>query len=242
MAFIPKFRMILLCIVLLIAVGVGATSNFNNDNTGRNSPYVYSEIQSLDFDVMYEDADATSSYNDFPLSEVDSDDFEDRGASPSIVSSSVLYDGECYVSSEAMMCNGGGGDNMFDRILNYDDLLEDDDGEPTDDDDDDDNDGHSSMLSTASLLRSKSTTRREQRRCYAGSTSTSSKTQHNTHVNKAVRLNNALQLYSCSLQQHDRRRQQQLKYNFMYQQRTETIPFLRQGVFAVARGASIPIA
>jgi len=250
--------MIQYCILLLTTVGIGAASNFNSDDTARNSPYLYSEIQSLDFDIIYEDGDTTSSSNpiidetrrnpldnrksqdhqqtpyeyrsssyDLSLSEFDTDDFEDQGASPSIVASSVLYDGDCYVSSEAMMCHGGGGDNMMDGFINYDDLFEDDDGEPTDeDDDDDDNDGHSSMLSTASLLRSKSTTRRKKTGCHASSEGKSSDTQETTYMNKLVRFNNVLQLQSCRIQQQDR------------QQRTESFAFLREHVFAVARGAS----
>jgi hypothetical protein len=264
------------CILSLATIGVGATSNFNNDNAERDSPYLYSEIQSLDFDIIYDDGDTApssspdidetrrnpidtgksqnheqasyeyrSSPYDFSLSEVDTDDFEDQGASPSIVASSVLYDGECYVSSEAMMCHGGGGDNnIMDSFVNYDDLFDDEDG-PTDedDDDDDDNDGHSSMLSNTSLLRSKSTTRRKKTRCHAGSsrsTSTSSSTHHSSYTNKVIRLNNVLQLQSCLVRQQDRRRQQQqqLSHEFLYRQRTGNFAFVRKGVFAIARSAS----
>jgi hypothetical protein len=273
MACFSKLRMVPYCILSLATIGVGATSNFNNDNAARDSPYLYSEIQSLDFDIIYEDGDTASSSSpgidetrrnpidngksqnhqqasyeyrsspyDFSLSEVDTDDFEDQGASPSIVASSVLYDGECYVSSEAMMCHGGGGDNnMIDSFVNYDDLFDDDDG-PTDEDDDDDNDGHSSMLSNTSLLRSKSTTRRKNTRCHAGSKSTSSSTHRSTYTNKVIRLNNVLQLQSCFVRQQDRRQQQQqLNHKFLYQQRTETFAFVRKGVFAIARSASTSV-
>lgn len=68
----------------------------------------------------------------------------------SVVSSSLLYDGGCVVSAEAIMCAGGEG--FFDFYPRDFDESED---EESDDDDDDDNDGHSSMLSNASLRRSK---------------------------------------------------------------------------------------
>lgn len=263
--------MILYSFLSFAIIGVGASNNFNYNDGARNSPYFYSEIQSLDFDVAYEDDEKASSSNptidqarlssldneqsknhrqlphdywlpryDVSLSEFETDHFEEQGGSPSIVASSVLYDGECYVSSEAMMCNGGGADNMIDRFI-YDDLFEDYDEEPSDDDDDDDdNDGHSSMLSTASIRRSKSTTRREHTRCHDGGTSTSksSNKDQNTYMSKVVRLNNMLQLQHCRARKQNGRRQQQLYQKFTYQPRSESLAFIQERVFAIANDAS----
>lgn len=252
-----------------IITGVGASNNFNYNDGPRNSPYHYSEIQSVDFGFIYDDAETGSTSNptvdqlphnsldkeqpesrmqspydhspnsyDISLSEFETDDFEDQSGTPSVIASSVLYDGECYVSSEAMMCNGGGGEiNSF----TYNDLFDDFDEEPSDDeDDDDDNDGHSSMLSTASLRRSKSMTRRERTRCHASGTSTTSKKDQNTYVDKVVRLNNVLQLQHCRAMTQDGHQQEQkaVYQQFVYQPRTESLAFVRERVFAVSADAS----
>jgi hypothetical protein len=71
--------------------------------------------------------------------------------------------GGCYISAQALMCQGGGGGSgggggLFAEILGNRDDEDDNDEEDDDDDDgnnDDDNDGHSSMLSNASLRRSR---------------------------------------------------------------------------------------
>ena len=247
---ISNSTMILLGLFSLTIIGVGASNNFNHNDGARNSPYLYGEIQSLGFDVIYDDDEVTSSTSldneqsqnhmqaaydygyDISVSEFDTDDYEEPGREPSIVASSVLYDGECYVSSEAMMCNGGGGDNMIDRFI-YDDSFDADDEEMSDDDDDDDddNDGHSSMLSTASL-RSKSTTRRERTRCHAGGTSTTSSKQQTTYANNVVKLNNMLQLQSCRVLLEDRRQQ------LTFHPRSESFAFIRERVSTVASDAS----
>mmetsp|Transcript_4445 Transcript_4445/g.10713 ORF Transcript_4445/g.10713 Transcript_4445/m.10713 type:complete len:256 (-) Transcript_4445:1938-2705(-) len=245
---ISNSTMILLGLFSLTIIGVDASNNFNHNDGARNSPYLYSEIQSLGFDVIYDDDELTSSTSldneqsknhmqtaydygyDISVSEFDTDDYEEPGREPSIVGSSVLYDGECYVSSEAMMCNGGGGDNMIDRFI-YDDLFDEDDEEVSDDDDDDDNDGHSSMLSTASL-RSKSTTRRERTRCHAGGTSTTPSKQQTTYTNNIVKLNNVLQLQPCHVLLEDRRQQ------LTFHPRSESFAFIRERVSTVASDAS----
>ena len=262
-----------LCCVLSVTIGVvGATSDFHNNNNNhdnaQHSPYLYSEIQSLDFhdyDVdtssstpvadettrnpldnrqrQNQQASYTSSPFDFDLSsvsDVDTESFDDPAASASIVASSVLYDGDCYVSSEAMMCHGGGGDMMDRFINNYDGLFEDDEeASDEDDDDDDDNDGHSSMLSNASLQRSKSVTRGDNAQCYASGRKRSalSNTEHTTYTNKVVKLdNNMLQLHHRQRnnihQQQDiqQQPQQQLHHTFLFQQRPETVAFLRDRV------------
>lgn len=67
----------------------------------------------------------------------------------SIVSSSLLYDGGCIVSAQAIMCEGG----YQDMLQNSGADLDAEDSDEDEEDDDDDNDGHSSMLSNASLRR-----------------------------------------------------------------------------------------
>ena len=85
----------------------------------------------------------------------DSEEQTDDSTS-SIVSSSLLYDGGCLVSSQALMCNGGDlfMENMPSQHTFFDSEYEND----SDDDDDDDDDGHSSMLSNASVRRSRVST------------------------------------------------------------------------------------
>ena len=285
-----------LCSVLSVTIigAVGATSDFNNHNhhdASQRSPYLYSEIQSVDFDIVYNDADGehdssgaiadetrrnplldntqrqtqdpyygnTYEYTsspasfDFSVSDVDNEVtteyFEDShspSSSASVVASSVLYDGDCNVSVEAMMCHGGGFlDHMMDssRFMDYDGLFEYDDDMTDDDDDDDDNDGHSSMLSNASLRRSRS----DKSRCYAGSTGSGSGTKSNTkqhaattYVNsndKVVRLGNALVQFQLEqrLRNHHqdttrRQEQKQLRRSFLVQSRRiqPSVPFLQK--------------
>jgi hypothetical protein len=115
--------------------GVAAdSSNFGRDPTP--SPYYYSEINSQE---CFADTDDRQNQSDF-------DDLSD---SASVVSSSLVYDGGCFVSSQAMMCNGG--ENALIDTFDFDS----DEDIDSDDEDDDEDDGHSSMLSNASLRRSK---------------------------------------------------------------------------------------
>lgn len=258
---ISSSRSVICCVVSLAIGSAFASSDFNNHNHNHNdaSTYLYSEIQSLDFDIIYDESDADGTYCstdetrrnplenqisqyqrqapyefmpspcDFSPSQLDTDGFEDQSASASIVSSSVLYDGECYVSSEAMMCHGGGGDdNMMEGLADYMDFFEDE--EPTDeDDDDDDNDGHSSMLSTASLRRSKSTSRRHEARRHVGSsgTSTRSDKKHTTYTDKVARLSITMELLQHRRGEQDTRQSQQLKHSFLFHQGAENIAFHR---------------
>ena len=130
-------KSILPVIAIVSAAQVQASSDFGNNNPGSSSPYFYSETINV-----YE------CENDVPDYNTDAEDYSD---SASIVSSSLLYEGGCLVSSQAMMCNGG--DSLLTNLLDFDSdqMFSDDE----DEDDDDDDDGHSSMLSNSSLRRSK---------------------------------------------------------------------------------------
>jgi hypothetical protein len=118
----------------VLVSSVSADSNFGGDPTP--SPYYYSEINSVEY---CSDADERPSHSDF----------DDMSDSASVVSSSLVYEGGCFVSSQAMMCHGG-----EDALINSFDFDSDEDVD-SDDEDDDEDDGHSSMLSNASLYRSK---------------------------------------------------------------------------------------
>eukprot|EP00536_Pseudo-nitzschia_multiseries_P008431 jgi/Psemu1/305715/fgenesh1_kg.214_\ len=227
------------------------------------SPFLYGEIQSVEFDIVYDDRDHDHDHGDssstvsgetrrnpldhresqqdrgqtpydspssfdFSFSEdVDTECYEDPSSSPSIVASSVLYDGDCNVSVEAMMCHGGGLDNMMDKFIDYDELFDYEDEDGTDDDeDDDDNDGHSSMLSNASLRRSKST-RREKTRRYASSGSTKSDQKQATYVKKVVRLDNMLQLELEQQRCCERKRVHHSFDNFAVPTPLKTVSFIR---------------
>jgi hypothetical protein len=195
---------------------VEATSNFYHDNNNNNkhsqsnwycsSPYIYNEIRSVDLsldddmnDLYYHQESTTP--QDFARSlsccqvsaaatDVDWTDQDD-----------ILSDGGCYVSSQALMCQGGGtggsqavfspsksSDAIIQQLIHddiYMDLLdEEDDNEEDNDDDDGDDDGHSSMLSNAALKRSR---KLRKTRCYAGGASGSNvitpATQRNAFVN-----------------------------------------------------------
>lgn len=181
---------VLLCGILALTIRVGASSDFNNFGSNWDSSHTYSEIRSVEFDIIYEDTDSKS------------------GVSLPVISGSVLYDGECYDSSKDMIYQE---ENAVDSFINFHYQFEDDRVEPSDedDDDDDDNDGHSSMLSNASLRRSKSTTRRERVRIQAGGGSKSSEMDHRTYMNKVVRLNYAIQLHLRLLRQQNTRQNEQ---------------------------------
>jgi hypothetical protein len=112
---------------------VGATSDFGSNNPSSSSPYFYSET----INFFEPENDVQDPYTE-------SDDFSD---SASVVDSSLLYEGGCFVSSQAMMCNGG---DSFMTSFEFDS-----DQDFSDDEDDDEDDGHSSMLSNVSLRRSK---------------------------------------------------------------------------------------
>ena len=118
----------------LAILGVArAASDFGGRPSG--TPYYYSEINSSEYD-------AETDY----LSLNDNDEFAETSAQ---VVSSLSLDGGCFVSSQAIMCNGGG-----DPLL-YMDAALDSDQDFSEDEDDDEDDGHSSMLSNKSLTRSK---------------------------------------------------------------------------------------
>ena len=126
-------------VTIVSVAGVGATSDFGSNNPISSSPYFYSET----INVFESESDAY----DAPYT-AESEDFSD---SASVVASSLLYEGGCLVSSQAMMCNGGDS-SSFITSFDFDSDQEFSDDE---DEDDDEDDGHSSMLSNASLRRSK---------------------------------------------------------------------------------------
>lgn len=108
-------------------------SNSNNGNNNA-SPFLYTEM-SMDMDS--ENFSETEDLSD---------------ASASVVGSSLLYEGGCLVSSEAMMLSGGG-DSLNCLGLDYTATLDLDSNyqDQESDDEDDDDDGHSSMLSNVSV-------------------------------------------------------------------------------------------
>jgi hypothetical protein len=169
-----------------------SNNNYNNNHSPSNwfysSPYFYNEIQSIDLSSdddelsdFYRHHESTTPQDFTMLSsvqvspEVNDDDWTDQD--------DVSSDGGCYVSSQALMCQGGGGgsiqdvfppDTTTDSILQH--LMGEDiyshvmndvehDKEEEDDDNDGDDDGHSSMLSNAALKHSKLI---RKARCFAG--------------------------------------------------------------------------
>lgn len=77
------------------------------------------------------------------------DNNDEHTETSSQVVSSLSFDGGCFVSAQAIMCNGGGGDDplMYMSAAAFDSDMD----VSEDEDDDDEDDGHSSMLSNASL-------------------------------------------------------------------------------------------
>jgi hypothetical protein len=127
--------------VVFLRLG-SSDSNFHpSDGVSR---YLFTQHVSVDPD---EDSVNLSSETESLAFYSDSEEQMDESAS-SLVSSSLLYDGGCLMSSQALMCNGG------DLFLDTNMPLFDPDYE-TDDEDDDDDDGHSSMLSNASVRRAR---------------------------------------------------------------------------------------
>jgi len=145
--------------LVLVAVQVGASNYFGNrikvnkqsttlsallvrggeSNAGKDDP---------DTSIPHFETFSFESDNDISDPYSESQDLSD---SASILASSLLYEGGCFVSSQAMMCNGGG-DTVIESLINKFDSDEDFSDE---EDEDDDDDGHSSMLSNASVRRSK---------------------------------------------------------------------------------------
>ncbi|KAL3912191.1 MAG: hypothetical protein SGILL_006981, partial [Bacillariaceae sp.] len=183
------------------AIGIVQGSSNNNNNNNNNfpsdvshssSPYLYSEIHSVDLssddenDIYYSELLSNNEKQNILDDAVPSSD--DDG---SVVASSSLYDGGCYVSTQAIMCQGGGPihdtassplpssmdatpESLLQHLLDHDiltDLLEEEDENSDDNEDDDDDDGHSSMLSNACVKRSK---RIRKSKCYAGGASSGS--------------------------------------------------------------------
>lgn len=101
-------------------------------------------------------SDSSSEYTFTQNVSIDPDDDgphqpEAPEGSNTVLCSSLLYDGEFLVTSQAMMINGGDlNPPAFDQFSDFDDTDD-------DEDDDDDNDGHSSMLSNSSVRRSLAT-------------------------------------------------------------------------------------
>lgn len=118
----------------LAILGVASAASDFGGNPA-SSPYYYSEINSSEYD-------AETDYQS-------QNDFDEYAETSSQVVSSLTFDGGCFVSAQAIMCNGGG-----DPLLYMDAAFESEEGF-SDDEDDDEDDGHSSMLSNSSLRRSK---------------------------------------------------------------------------------------
>ena len=135
----------------LAILGVsGATSDFGGKGnyggsspTFPQSPYFYSEINSMEYD----------SETDYQSRIVD--DYDDMTDSASIMASSLVYEEGWFVSSQALMCSGG--ENPFLNTHDYNPLdhldYSEEDFTDEDEDEDDEDDGHSSMLSNASVRR-----------------------------------------------------------------------------------------
>ncbi len=122
-------------LALTIMGVVKAASDFHGGPQNA-SPYFYSEINSMEYDT---ETDYQAQF-----------DTDERTEGSSQLVSSLSFDGGCFVSAQAIMCNGGAGDPLLsmDAWESEEDLSE-------DEDNDDDDDGHSSMLSNASVRRSK---------------------------------------------------------------------------------------
>lgn len=127
-------------VVLGVAKVAAAASDFQG-NPHNIAPYFYSsEINSMEYDAE----------TDYEANHDNHEDGQDGKSSQQLVSS-LTFDGSCFVSAQAIMCNGGGGDPIMymETYESEEEFSED------EDDDDDDDDGHSSMLSNSSLRRSK---------------------------------------------------------------------------------------
>lgn len=136
-----------LCVVLLRTVKGSSDSNFNpSDGASR---YLFMQHVSVDPDG---DSVNLSSETESLAFYSDSEDQMDESSS-SIVSSSLLYDGGCLMSSQALMCNGG--DLFMNSYMSPHPVFDPETDDEDEDDDDDDDDGHSSMLSNASVRRAR---------------------------------------------------------------------------------------
>eukprot|EP00539_Tryblionella_compressa_P002219 CAMPEP_0178744890 /NCGR_PEP_ID=MMETSP0744-20121128/7011_1 /TAXON_ID=913974 /ORGANISM="Nitzschia punctata, Strain CCMP561" /LENGTH=564 /DNA_ID=CAMNT_0020398053 /DNA_START=13 /DNA_END=1707 /DNA_ORIENTATION=+ len=252
---------------LTAAVGlVAASSDFNNHNHNVNfspdyqSPYLYSEIRSVEL--------SSDDENDVPYlpnqdqsteeTEFSEDVSSDEASSSSLVSSSLLYDGGCYVSSQAIMCNGGGGisgpensnlcpptptssattadllSDVSEAVLQH--LLDDelfnelleDDDQDDEENDDDDDDDGHSSMLSNASLKRSKSGRRTP--CYAGgSARSSSSTTYNDH--QTTYLEGEVKL--------NNKKQRRRPLPFRRQQ--STTPFLMQQVFQIRGGSTAAV-
>jgi hypothetical protein len=102
-------------ITSVVVSGVRASSDFCNNSphpVGNNDPHFISEIRSLDIPADYNDdendsatAQSASPTVCAPPSSSGHAESATPMPTPSIVGSSLLYEGGCVVSSEAMMCS-----------------------------------------------------------------------------------------------------------------------------------------
>ncbi|KAG7364565.1 mitochondrial carrier protein [Nitzschia inconspicua] len=229
-----------------------ATSDFHNNDHPSNwhyssSPYLYNEIRTVDLssddenDVQYDSSYHSQVTRTLPQHPQDSWQFSAAGesdwteddSSASVVASSLLYDGGCYVSSQAIMCQGGGGDlansnsPVANAILQHfldEDVYSEDDEE----DDDGDDDGHSSMLSNGSLKRTKTTLRKA--RCFAGAAHREPKAYDNDS-------RSAISSTFIKQQNSFFQRKKQFKSAFL-QQQPKSSPSMLSSVLRVRGGAA----
>jgi hypothetical protein len=143
-----------------VRLAEGGSSDFNSNSF--NAPDVPSSQYLFTQQVTVDESDDSvnlSSETESLAFYSDTDEQTDHDSTtPSVVSSSLLYEEEgCLVSlSQALTCNGG--DMFMDDISRFPYFDSDYEQESDDeDDDDDDDDGHSSMLSNASLRRARAT-------------------------------------------------------------------------------------
>ena len=143
-----------ICITASVALLSGLTEGSNDFNpTDGTTRYLFTQQVSVD---PVEDSVNLSSETESLAFYSDYDEQTDD-STPSVVSSSLLYDEGCLVSlTEALTCSGG---DMFPNDTTALPFLDSDYEQESDDEDDedDDDDGHSSMLSNASLRRARVT-------------------------------------------------------------------------------------
>lgn len=117
-------------------------SNSHSNNHNPHISYVYSEIHSMEYDTE----------NDNP---------DEATVESTEIVSSLAADNGCFISAQAIMCNGGESSSLstLQEPLVYMDasILQNDEEDYSEEDEDDDedgeDDGHSSMLSNSSLNR-----------------------------------------------------------------------------------------
>lgn len=148
--------------LLLCPLSEALSDNNNHPNFLPSDASQYTFNQHVSIDPLQDSVNVSAETEALMFYSEDDESEASESSVPSVVTSSLLYEGGSVVSTEAITCNGGGDLSSFAAVPEFDiethgfeSEYDFNDSDDEDDGEDDDDDGHSSMLSNASLRRSR---------------------------------------------------------------------------------------